>query len=528
MERLLSLLLLLPLSSTVCAQWRPLLDKDLSNFEVFMGVPHASVEGLPVGTYQSGNVQEGTPMGLGQDPKRVFSVIEENGVPILKVTGEIYGGLTSKESFGNYHLRFKVRWGEKKWEPRLDRKRDTGLLYHCHGEHGAFWKVWKSCLELQIQEGDLGDFIPLPPATGPSALVRGVERGRDWVFDPDSDRSLRRRGYYHASAEPDKPQGEWNGIELYTVGDTAVHVVNGEVVMVVEETRDAAGKPLTKGQLQLQSEAAGCDYRDIEIRPINGFPEEIRKLAGLDGQNHPAETRRSETTSPIAPSSLVFEEKDGIVAIEAEHFHKQRLAGERAWHITTREQTPDVEPDGDPSHIAGASGGAYVEVLPDTRRNHGDKLIPGVNFSDEPGKMAILSYKVHFNTPGTYWLWARAFSTTSEDNGLHFGINGEWPDTAKKWQTVTRDQWHWKSAQRTNEVHTGVPGILTLEVPGAGEHVIEVSMREDGTALDKILLARRKDYTPVDLGPDPVVKSGKLPPPFGFVPAGDGAARAPQ
>ena len=224
-------------------------------------------------------------------------------------------------------------------------------------------------------------------------------------------------------------------------------------------------------------------------------------------------------TSPIVPPSLVFEEKDGLVAIEAEHFYEQRLNRERAWYITTQEQVPDVEPDGDPSHIAGASGGAYVEALPDTRRTHDDELIHGVNFSDEPGKIAILSYKVHFNTPGTYWLWARAFSTTSEDNGLHFGINGEWPDTAKKWQTVTRDRWHWKSAQRTDEVHTGVPGILTLEVPSAGEHTIEVSMREDGTALDKILLAHRKDYTPEGLGPDPAVKSGSLPPTFEFVPA---------
>ena len=225
----------------------------------------------------------------------------------------------------------------------------------------------------------------------------------------------------------------------------------------------------------------------------------------------------AEPTKPIASPELVFEEKNGIVAIEAEHFHEQTLTDKRAWYLTTKDLTPDIQPDGDPSHIGGASGGAYLEILPDTRRTHGDKLIKGENFTDEPGKMAILSYKVHFNTPGKYWLWARACSTTSEDNGLHFGINGTWPDSARKWQTVTRNQWHWKSAQRTGKVHVGVPGILTLDVPSTGEHTIQVSMREDGIALDKILLANTREYTPKELGPHPAVKSGTAPASFEFV-----------
>ena len=192
-------------------------------------------------------------------------------------------------------------------------------------------------------------------------------------------------------------------------------------------------------------------------------------------------------TDPIVEEGVVFAEKGGVVAIEAEHFTKQELTDKRAWYLTTKDSTPKLQPDGDPSHIAGASGGAYLEILPDTRRNHDQKLIKGENFSNEPGKLAILSYPVHFETPGTYWLWARAYSTTSEDNGLHFGIDGTWPESAQRWQTVVKNRWHWMSAQRTKKVHRGVPGILTLEVPSAGLHTIQVSMREDGIALDKIL-----------------------------------------
>ncbi|MEM9235290.1 MAG: DUF5060 domain-containing protein [Verrucomicrobiota bacterium] len=232
-------------------------------------------------------------------------------------------------------------------------------------------------------------------------------------------------------------------------------------------------------------------------------------------------------SKPIAPPDLVFEEKDGLVAIEAEHFIKQEKTDKRAWYLTTKDKAAGLEPDPDPSHIAGVSGGAYLEILPDTRRTHGDKLIVLENFSPEPGHMAILSYKVHFNTPGKYWLWARVHSTGSEDNGLHFGINGTWPPSAQRWQTVEKRKWHWRSAQRTAKQHSGVPGILTLDVPSAGEHTIQVCMREDGIELDKILLVNRKDYQVEGLGPDPVVKSGKLPAAFEMVKADPAEAAKP-
>ncbi|WP_411827655.1 hypothetical protein [Luteolibacter sp. AS25] len=219
----------------------------------------------------------------------------------------------------------------------------------------------------------------------------------------------------------------------------------------------------------------------------------------------------AELTESIVPSDLIFEEKDGVVSFEAEHFYKQENSEKRAWYLTTAEIALEILPDGDPPCTADSSGAAYLEILPDTRRTHSDKMVKGENFTENPGEVAVLTYKVHFNTPGTYHIWARVYSTTSEDNGLHFGINGTWPDTAKRWQTVVKNKWHWRSAQRTEQKHAGVPGILTIEVPSAGLHKIQVSMREDGIALDKILLTNSKEYTPEETGPATMIKSGKLP-----------------
>ncbi|MDF1814359.1 MAG: DUF5060 domain-containing protein [Verrucomicrobiales bacterium] len=185
-----------------------------------------------------------------------------------------------------------------------------------------------------------------------------------------------------------------------------------------------------------------------------------------------------------------------VVTFDAEDFVEQTANEVRSWHITKADSIPEVLPDADPPHLDGAAGGAYIEVLPDSRRNHGEKLIRGENFSPEPGQMAILKYRVKFPGAGKYYVWARAFSTGSEDNGFHIGLNGKWPESGRRWQTVLKNRWHWECKQRTEKVHTGVPMALYLEIPEAGEQDIYISMREDGCELDQIMLATDPEWRP--------------------------------
>lgn len=220
------------------------------------------------------------------------------------------------------------------------------------------------------------------------------------------------------------------------------------------------------------------------------------------------------STAPLAAPDLVFEEVEGIVAVEAEHFYKQTLTDKRAWHITSSTNVPEIKPDADPPHVAGASGGAYLEILPDTRANHGQKLIEGENFTDDAGQMAVLHYKVQINTPGRYYVWVRCFSTGGEDNGVHVGLNGQWPESGQRWQTVQKQKWAWDCRQRTPKVHTGVPMQLFLDIGKAGEHEILFSMREDGFEMDKFVLASDRAFRPEGQGPAMKVKSGRIPAPF--------------
>jgi hypothetical protein len=243
------------------------------------------------------------------------------------------------------------------------------------------------------------------------------------------------------------------------------------------------------------------------------FPVKLTAYFALVFTSLTVLANHSGAQQPIASTDLVFAEKDGVVSVEAEHFFQQTANEKRAFYLVTPDSTPDVRPDGDPAHLAGASGGAYIEILPDTRRTHADKLIKGTNFSPAAGEMVVVSYKVNIANTGRYYVWARAFSTGSEDNGLHVGIDGTWPDSGQRMQWCQgKKTWRWESKQRTEEQHCGEAFKIFLDIDTPGEHLIHFSMREDGFEFDKWLMTNDRDFVrPDGVGPKPLVASGTPP-----------------
>lgn len=252
--------------------WKPLLDKELTQWEVWTGIPHKSVKNLPEGYKVPADGVPTEPIGL-DNSLGIYKVTEgENGEPILNISGLVYAGLTSKKVYQNYHLTLLFKWGEKKYEPRLDRIRDNGLLYHCYGDHGAFWGVWKRCLESQIQEGDFGDLYTL---AGTKATVKANKFNR---WDPENGKiSGKGKRLY----DTESVHGAWTRVDLYVFEDQAVHVTNGKVTFALKDALDHKGNKLDKGQLQIQSEGAEAYIKGIYIRPIKKFPRKIKKAAGL-------------------------------------------------------------------------------------------------------------------------------------------------------------------------------------------------------------------------------------------------------
>lgn len=204
------------------------------------------------------------------------------------------------------------------------------------------------------------------------------------------------------------------------------------------------------------------------------------------------------------PKALVFKEKNGVVCVEAEHFYRQSKSEIRRWYVVDEAYESNTA-DPDPSHAGTAGGKKYVECLPDNRVTHDDELIPGENFSNKAGEMAILHYRVYINNPGRYFVWVRAYSTGTEDNGIHVGMNGEWPESGQRLQWCDgKNEWTWESKQRTQDEHCGVPELIYLDIKEAGLHDIQFSMREDGFEFDKFVLTKTYQK-PSGMGPDEIV-----------------------
>ncbi|OED37438.1 hypothetical protein AB833_23755 [Chromatiales bacterium (ex Bugula neritina AB1)] len=178
------------------------------------------------------------------------------------------------------------------------------------------------------------------------------------------------------------------------------------------------------------------------------------------------------------------------VQVEAENYQSKHSD----WRVFSDNSNPNVRPDPDGSHHSSASGRAYVELLPDTRVTHGDQLVSGRNFWNEAGTGPSLSYSVNIPEAGRYLVFARAYSTGSEDNGIHVGLNNSNPASGHRMQWCNgKNQWTWSSAQRTSSNHCGVARNIYLDFSFAGANTVTFSAREDGFELDKFILIKESE-----------------------------------
>lgn len=271
-------------STNNTAEWKPLLDDDLSQWNNYLSYRHTpdydgsiplNENGIPI-----------PPIGKNKDSFDVFTVSTREDEPILRISGEVYGCLYTKDSFKNYHLKAKVKWGIQKWMPREELLRDSGILYHSIGPLGAeAWRTWMLSQEFQIMEGHLGDYW----SQATSAIDVRAYRP-EYIMNPVADREQpfiglghneENKGFCLRSKNLEKPLGQWNTIELICYKDKSIHIVNNEIVMVLRNSRYYEGeiqKPLTAGKIQIQSEAAEVFYKDIQIRNLDRLPVQYQEL----------------------------------------------------------------------------------------------------------------------------------------------------------------------------------------------------------------------------------------------------------
>lgn len=179
--------------------------------------------------------------GLNKDPNHMFTL--KDG--LLKVVGKDLGYIITDKSYENYHFKVDFKWGEKKWPPRLNDKRDSGICYHIPSNDPN--KVWPLSVECQIQEGDVGDFWLL---------------GFNTIMVDGKQNIPKQYSNLVKSKDNERPHGEWNTVEVLSFNGKCIHIVNGMVVNYGTESS------LRKGRILLQSEYAEVYYKNVKIREL--------------------------------------------------------------------------------------------------------------------------------------------------------------------------------------------------------------------------------------------------------------------
>jgi hypothetical protein len=180
-------------------------------------------------------------LGRDVDPEGNFRVLDGQ----LYIRGKNFGYLATEKEFADYHLKADFKWGTLQWAPRATGKRDSGILYHFAAD--APDVVWPKSIECQVQEGDCGD-IWFVGTDGESPNKSEQAWGMKRVFK---------------EGEFEQPRGEWNTIEVVTIGDRFEHYVNGHLV------NSGTRASVQRGRILLQSEGAEVWYRNVTLTPLD-------------------------------------------------------------------------------------------------------------------------------------------------------------------------------------------------------------------------------------------------------------------
>ncbi len=214
--------------------------------------------------------------GRDTDPKNVFTV--QDGV--IRISGEEWGCITTKDEFENYHIVMEFKWGEETHPPRKERARDSGLLLHSQGEDGSSDGIWIHSIECQMIEGGTGDIIVVGDGTDNfyvTATVAPEKQGNSYIYQSDGEVQTINSGRinwlgrdpdwkdekgFRGSRDVENPHGEWNKLECVAAGDELTIILNGKIVNKATHVKPH------KGKIQIQSEAAEVFIRKVELLPL--------------------------------------------------------------------------------------------------------------------------------------------------------------------------------------------------------------------------------------------------------------------
>ncbi len=154
---------------------------------------------------------------------------------VIRCTGKPFGYLMTQQTFADFKLHVEYRWYGK------TEQMNSGIFVLKTGPDTFFLP---KAIEAQLKKGSAGDFVLLSQAT-----LNGLENPKNRSVKKLADSS-------------EKPDGEWNSVDVAVKGKTVEVTVNGVL------QNKGADAYTDAGQICLQSEGGPIEFRNVTVAPL--------------------------------------------------------------------------------------------------------------------------------------------------------------------------------------------------------------------------------------------------------------------
>lgn len=180
------------------------------------------------------------------DAEPAPSFVVEDGLLVSR--GKPPGHLITDDTYGDYRLVVEYRWPG---EPG-----NCGVLVHASTPR-RLYGMFPQSIEVQMHHQNAGDFWCI----GEDITVPDMEerRGRPETWGVDEGQARRIK---NVTDDSENPPGEWNQMVIECEGDTIDVWVNGDHV------NHGTDCTASEGHIALQAEGAVCEFRKVELTPL--------------------------------------------------------------------------------------------------------------------------------------------------------------------------------------------------------------------------------------------------------------------
>ncbi len=365
-------------------------------------------------------------------------------------------------------------------------------------------------VSLNLTEGQQVGLSSVDLTVDASSTIRAVRYFYDWHFIGESEDKANNFALNWNPPVPDGTSVLVTAVAIDHKGQWSVPTSEGEKYVTVKAgPGDDITPPAVPSNLYINnietfsfqlhwspaSDASGVKNYEVYIDNVlrQKTPDAYLEIDGLDpNTTYSLQVLARDKEGNVSAKSAAFNGTTADIDLGNGQVHQQDANGV----INVQAETYSYRDDGlgkfvnkfwyefsDPE----ASGGTYMMVQDNNNSNSAGSL-----------NGPRMDYTINFTQTGTHYVWVRANAPTGSDNSIILAHEG---NNLGDWSLREAQDWQWYKAS------------LTFESSSATQQTFSIYMREDGTQVDRLVIATDPDLDPSAL-PEQVPMSVSLVSPF--------------